>query len=129
MTISDNLTKEKLTKYSRTDIITLVSTYISVCESLDVNADTIFIVQDVENVTFDELWVISNLLIAYENICIINSFNKEDVNNWFKHKLEHYPFNGKSPIQYIIKSKQNKLSILQLRIYTSALFTAYKHQR
>lgn len=129
MAIADNLTKERLTKYSKNDIIHLVGAYIDVCESLGVNSDNIFIVQDVENVTFDELWVISNFIIAYESICIIHSFNKEDTNNWFKQKLEYYPFDGKTPIQYLIKSKQNKVAILQIRVFTSALLTAYKHQR
>lgn len=129
MSLLQNFTKEKLQKYNKNDIRHLVTTYIDVCNNLDVNPDNVFLIENVENVEFEEIWIISNFLISYENICIINSYEEKEVNSWFKRRIEGYPFDNKTPLQCIIKSLQKKVSILQLRIYTTAMLTAYKNQK
>ena len=63
MSISNNLTKAKLAKYTARDTVSLLSLYCNVCTSLDLNPDDLHIAQDVERLDMEDLYIMSSFLI------------------------------------------------------------------
>ena len=105
---------EKITYYQKVQILTA---FLEVCEVAGTEPDSIHKVENVDNITVDDLKYMISFVTIYNNIQDIHE-DESLTRGWFTMAQNKEPLNGKTPLELI---KQDKVNILKLRLYSGAL--------
>ena len=128
-----NVTKKNLLGYSYSKRRALVTYFLAVCDTLGVEADNLYKIEDVSSPTIEDLSYILYISKTFENIA--EYYGLEDgidnwaetypfIHSWFRRPISQVPFNDNSPLYYMQRGSNN---ILETYLYSSNLLTDLNH--
>ena len=90
--------------------------YARLCNNININEWTIYKIENLNKITYTDLKYIYSFIIIYDNLEYLFD-TVEEVSIWFRRVKERFPFNGRSPLEFMQNSKSG---ILRVKLYTNA---------
>lgn len=125
MCYNDTMDNTDLTSLTHKDLelltiqtkVRILGVYLKLCNQVEVDADNIYRVEDVKNITADDL----KYMAAFINICSVTQElfeTQESVLTWLRRPRNDYPFSNKSPLELI---QSGTSGLLETRVYINSL--------
>ena len=118
-----NLPLSKTNKLITYDKIRILTTYIEICELLEVDPDKLYKVSDIDKPSVEDVKYLISIITIYNNLYDIYGSNPL-VKNWLTDKKREYPFNGTDAMSAMQADSNN---IMKIRIYTNS-FIVYLNE-